>query len=70
MKKIILLIIPVLCFFSCENENETNDPLASLNEVGYFHADGDFYKTTDSGQNWNLQGNSGVGDVDGMSFVN
>jgi len=44
----------------------------SVGATGYFHKDGSFYKTTDSGVNWALQAHCGLIDPDikGISFVN
>ena len=71
MKKLLLLLsIPLLFFSSCE-EDEVNQPLGNLGDMGYFHADGHFYKTIDSGVNWIDQGDNSLllDDVKGISFV-
>ena len=81
MKKFItILFILPLIFSSCEkednspnsNSNNSNNPLNPNNTtIGYLVTNnGVVYKTTDSGINWNYQGDPSVNTFVGVSFVN
>ena len=75
MKKLFytLCLLVLIVFYSCEESNNP-PPLnnSATTVTGYFQANGDFYKTTNSAVTWTNKGNGhGIGapDIKGISFI-